>query len=260
MDEIRRNTEDMYVYGEDEAARYDKVISQPVYRFYVNKKLGLIQRWLTEKSILLDVGCGTGTYTNTLSKWCSMIVGMDLSPKMVEIAKTKAKKLSLQNAHFVLGDVAHLPFRDLTFDLVFSVNLFHHIVDKNIIKTGFSEQVRCGRPRGHVLVFELNPNSLGWSADFVPRTARKLVYLLLYPFSQKVIDNVEEGTRIVSFSELEEGVGKTKVVYKKVGGFIPTYCPKALFKSFILLEKSIESAPLLRRYGAHVLLVGEVSR
>ena len=111
---------------------------------------------------------------------------------------------------------------------------------------------------GNILVFELNPNSLGWSKDLIPKIIRGFVYLLLFPLHQRVIDNVEEGTDMMSISELLDRIRETKVVLRKVGGFIPTYCPKFLFKVFVLLEKIMETTPLLKRYGAHVLLVGEI--
>ena len=248
----------MPTYGKKGALRYDQVIDQPVYKYYVNKKLHLIKNWFNKKSVLLDVGCGTGVYTISLAAQCKTIVGLDASPKMVERGLSKAKRLGLDNIYFVIGDVAHFPFRDRVFDLVFSVNLFHHVTDENMVARGFLEQMRCNKQCGHILVFELNPDSLGWSNDLIPKIIRVFVYLLLFPFHQRVIDNVEEGTRMIGISELLDRIKETKVVLRKVGGFIPTYCPKFLFKVFVLLEKIMETTPLLRRYGAHVLLVGEV--
>jgi len=247
-------------YGKDEALQYDKIIEQPVYKFYVHKKLQLINSWLNKKSILLDVGCGTGVYAISLAKQCATVAGLDISPKRIQRAVLRANRLGVNNTYFVVGDVAHLPFVDKAFDMVFSVNLFHHIVFKNIIAKGFFEQARCVKLGGHVLVFELNPNSLGWSKDLIPRIIRGFVYILLFPLHQQVIDNVEEDTKMIDLSELLDGIKETKVVFTKIGGFIPTYCPKFLFKVFTMLEQNMESTPLLRRYGAHILIVGEVKR
>ena len=72
------------------------------------------------------------------------------------------------------------------------------------------------------------------------------------------MDHDEEGTKIVNIPKLFEGIKQIKVCFKKFGGFIPPYCPKFLFKSFVLLEKVMEAIPFLRMYGAHVLVVGEV--
>jgi ubiquinone/menaquinone biosynthesis C-methylase UbiE len=247
-------------YSEDEALQYEKIIDQPVYKFYVNKKLQLIKSWLNKKSVVLDVGCGTGVYATSLSQQCKTVAGLDLSPKRIKRAISRANRLRINNIYFVVGDAAHLPFVEKTFDMVFSVNLFHHIAHKKIVKEGFLEQVRCIKMGGTILVFELNPNSLGWSKDLIPRIIRGFVYILLFPLHQKVTDNVEEDTKMINLSELLENIKETKVVFTKIGGFIPTYCPKFLFETFTLLEKNMESTPLLRRYGAHILIVGEVHR
>ena len=247
-------------YYEDEALQYDKIIDQPVYKYYVHKKLQLINCWLNKEKALLDVGCGTGVYAASIAKNCGIVVGLDISPKRVQRAVSRANRLGINNTYFVVGDAAHLPFVEETFNLVFSVNLFHHIAHKNIIAKGFLEQVRCVKLAGHILVFELNPNSLGWSKDIIPKMTRGFVYVLLFPLHQNVIDNVEEGTKMINLSELLDSIKETKVVFTKIGGFIPTYCPKFLFRIFTLLEKSMESTPLLRRYGAHILIVGEVQR
>lgn len=250
----------MSIYSEGQAIEYDQIIEQPIYKYYVCKKLSLIKKWINKESILLDVGCGSGAFATSLARDCRLIVGLDISPKMVEIGFLKAKKQGLDNTNFVVADVAHFPFRDGVFNLVFSVNLFHHVVNKKIIKLGFLEQVRCSRKCGYVLIFELNPNSLGWSKAIIPRIIRRFVYLLLYPFHQKVKDNIEEGTEMLGISELEERIKETRIVQKETGGFIPTYCPKFLFNTFIVLEKLLEASPLLKRYGAHILLVGEVHK
>ena len=63
---------------------------------------------------------------------------------------------------------------------------------------------------------------------------------------------------MVNVPQLLGGLGRIKVVSIKVGGFIPTYCPRFMFKIFVSLERIMEIAPLLKRYGAHVLVVGEV--
>jgi ubiquinone/menaquinone biosynthesis C-methylase UbiE len=255
---VNRPNEKAPTYFKDDGIRYDLVINQQVYKYYVDKKTRLIKKWFDKKKLLLDVGCGTGAYTTTVTKECKMIVGVDASSRMIEQGRSKARRLGLDNICFVVGDISHLPFRDKVFDLVFSVNLFHHIAVENSILLGVHEKVRCSKQGGHVLVFELNPNSLGWSEKLIPKLIRGLVYLLLFPFRQHAIEHKEEGTKIANIPKLFGGIKKIKVCFKKVGGFIPPYCPKFLFKSFVLLEKIMEATPLLRRYGAHVVVVGEV--
>ena len=63
---------------------------------------------------------------------------------------------------------------------------------------------------------------------------------------------------MINVPELLRKTGRIKLISLKVGGFIPTYCPKSAFKIFVLLERIMEVMPLLRRYGAHILVVGEL--
>ena len=248
----------MSAYDKGRAIRYDQIIDQPVYKYYVNKKLNLINEWLKPKSVILDVGCGTGVYTTFLAKRCETIVGLDVSREMIMRGLFKARHQGLDNVYFVIGDVANAPVQDRVFDLVFSVNTFHHFSTKENILKGLAEKSRCCKRNCRMLIFELNPSSLGWSKNVVPKIIRGFVYLLLFPFRQRVIDNVEEGTQMINVPELLKKTGRIKLISLKVGGFIPTYCPKSAFKIFVLLERIMEVMPLLRRYGAHILVVGEL--
>jgi ubiquinone/menaquinone biosynthesis C-methylase UbiE len=248
----------MSAYDKDGAIRYDQIIDQPVYKYYVNKKLNLINDWLKPKSVLLDAGCGTGVYTTFLAKRCETIVGLDVSREMIMRGLFKVRHQGLDNVYFVIGDIANAPVQDRVFDLVFSVNTFHHFSDKNTILKGLAEKARCCKRNCRMLIFELNPSSLGWSKNAIPKIIRGFIYLLLFPLRQRVMDNVEKGTQMINVPELLRETGRIKLVSLKVGGFIPTYCPKFALKIFVLLERTMEVTPLLRRYGAHVLVVGEV--
>lgn len=51
-------------------------------------------------SSVLDVGCGTGNYALMLAGSCKEVVGVDLSPKMLEIARRKASDKKMGNIDF----------------------------------------------------------------------------------------------------------------------------------------------------------------
>jgi SAM-dependent methyltransferase len=76
-------------------------------------------------SRILEVGCGTGNYTVALEKatGCSC-VGIEPSEQMLAKARTQT-----QTAHFHLGRAEHLDFPVAFFDLVFSVDVIHHVSD-----------------------------------------------------------------------------------------------------------------------------------
>ena len=68
----------------------------------------------------LDVACGTGDFSFSLSKINSMetVVGLDFVKPMLQIAKNKSTQSNTDKLTFVLGDALELPFKTNTFDCV----------------------------------------------------------------------------------------------------------------------------------------------
>lgn len=72
---------------------------------------------------ILDIGCGTGYFTNLLRKQyrSATIVAVDLAFEMTCMAKARMKRWPWQGRNiFLVGDARHLPFGDASFDLVCS--------------------------------------------------------------------------------------------------------------------------------------------
>ena len=81
---------------------------------------------------LLEVPVGTGVFSLPIYQKLTgaEIFCVDLSDKMLDVAKSRAVKMNLRDVKFLQGDVTALPFADETFDLVLSVNGFHVFPDK----------------------------------------------------------------------------------------------------------------------------------
>lgn len=65
---------------------------------------------------ILDLGCGTGNHALTLAKSGNRVIGVDLSDKMIEIAKEKAKEQRIK-VDFHRGDARNLNLNK-KFDIV----------------------------------------------------------------------------------------------------------------------------------------------
>jgi SAM-dependent methyltransferase len=101
---------------------------------------------------MLDFGCGVGRMTRAFSQFFSSCVGIDVSGKMVELArKFNADR---PQCEFVTSTSATLPFEDATFDFVFSVLVLQHLPKKSMILGYISEFLRIAKDGG-VLVFQL---------------------------------------------------------------------------------------------------------
>lgn len=108
--------------------------------------------------LILDAGCGTGMDGVILSKLDNdnKVVGIDISPKAVNIATKRAKK-EQANFHAIIGDIERLPFKDETFDACFTGWTLHHFPEIELV---LSELARVLKPGGSFYLIEPNGFSL----------------------------------------------------------------------------------------------------
>ncbi len=92
---------------------------------------------------LLEVGCGTGNYIIALSGLLAgRCVGIDPSAEMLERAARRCDTVCFRQA-----EAERLPFPDASCDIVFSVDVIHHVQDRPAY---FAEAFRVLRPAGKI--------------------------------------------------------------------------------------------------------------
>ncbi len=100
---------------------------------------------------ILDAGCGDGYYTKILNDWgAGEVLGVDGSPKMIELAQAK-----FPNLNFEIADLLQ-PWRSKksTFDFIVANLLFNSLSDLNIFLT---ESNRVLKKQGGLIVSVLHP-------------------------------------------------------------------------------------------------------
>src|SRR5258708_6864691 len=75
---------------------------------------------------VLDVACGPGYVALAFAEVCREVVGIDLTPEMLEVAESHRRNRQIANASFQLGAAEKLPFRNQEFDVVVSRLALHH--------------------------------------------------------------------------------------------------------------------------------------
>lgn len=77
---------------------------------------------------ILDLGCGTGSLVVNLKRQyvSAQVVGLDPDPKALRRARTKAVRAAV-SVQLDLGLADQLPYKDESFDHVFSSFMFHHL-------------------------------------------------------------------------------------------------------------------------------------
>lgn len=108
-----------------------------------------VRRFAQGKDVL-EVGCGTGLVLERIQRFAANARGVDISPKMLELAKQRGLDVQLASA-------TELPFESESFDLACSFKVLAHIRE---IRQALAEMARVVRPGGHVLAEFYNPWSL----------------------------------------------------------------------------------------------------
>ena len=101
---------------------------------------------------VLEIGCGTGQYTQPLLLDGVTIYGIDISPAMLKVATHRCGESG--QVAFVAPDALRIPFPDQVFDAVFGAFVLHHVC----IPSALDEIVRVSK-RGARMAF-CQPNLL----------------------------------------------------------------------------------------------------
>lgn len=110
---------------------------------------------------VLDTGCGGGRYTVAWKLLgAKRAVGIDISPIAITSAHRRVRRAGVVGVSFQVGSVLDLPYRDNSFDIVFSNGVLHHTVDWG---RGIAELVRVLKPDGRGWLYMIeNPGGLFW--------------------------------------------------------------------------------------------------
>jgi ubiquinone/menaquinone biosynthesis methyltransferase len=131
------------------AGRYDLITRLLSY--------GQDRRWKTRIAALsaagpdtrvLDVACGTGDISFMLATRGAHVVGLDVTHRMLQLARTKQGSVP-----FVTGDMLALPFKDEAFDVVTTGYGLRNVPD---IPRAIAEARRVLKPGGVFLSLDFN--------------------------------------------------------------------------------------------------------
>src|ERR1700682_1148527 len=101
---------------------------------------------------VLDIATGPGCVALAVAEVCREVIGVDLTPRMLELAESHRRSRKLSNASFQRGTAEKLPFPARRFDVVVSRLALHHFrVPARVI----AEAVRVCRPGGTVAIEDL---------------------------------------------------------------------------------------------------------
>jgi len=142
-----------YTFGYEDSLRYhDWFQSEPGRTALAVEKELLARLWAPScPQRVLEVGCGTGVFSEWFAEQGHRVTGIDPSPYMLQIARSRLP----WNIHFHKGCAEHLPFDDNAFDTVALITTLEFVEDP---VTALTEALRVARKT--VLLGALNRYSL----------------------------------------------------------------------------------------------------
>lgn len=110
---------------------------------------------ISEGDTVVDLGSGAGNdvfIARALTGETGEVIGIDMTPVMIEKAKENAKAIGLKNVKFRLGEIEDLPMANGKADVVISNCVLNLVPDK---EKAFAEVYRILKPGGHFCISDV---------------------------------------------------------------------------------------------------------
>ena len=109
------------------AAKYDrKTVKGPNYAARIERAA----EWTSPRAVVLDVGCAGGQITLDQAPNVATIVGIDVSPKLIDIAEARRAELGVANASFKVATPDDPLLKEASFNAITAYSMLHLVEDQ----------------------------------------------------------------------------------------------------------------------------------
>ncbi|QGY40415.1 metalloregulator ArsR/SmtB family transcription factor [Pseudodesulfovibrio cashew] len=145
---IRERTAATRQFFDDIAPEWDRMTAEVLGDLDLRRE---IQARLSHCECAADIGCGTGDLLEMLHDLSDEVIGVDNSPKMLELAEERFSDDA--NISLRIGETTHLPLRDREADCTVMSLVLHHLARP---MDAIREAERVLRPGGRLIVAEFD--------------------------------------------------------------------------------------------------------
>lgn len=166
------------------AERYARkpVPDEDVYR----RKLAITQSYFTPDMKVFEFGCGTGSTAIEHAPFVDQVHAIDVSAKMLKIARDKAVKAGVGNVTFEQAAIDEIEVADESYDVVLGLSILHLVEDRDATIAKVRKMLKPGG------VFVSSTACLGdklWFFKYIEPIGRRLGLMpMVKVFSVKQLD------------------------------------------------------------------------
>ena len=146
-------------YDKEASTTYDSIrFSSPSGKVIHEIELSFLQdtlKFVNKEAKTLEVGCGTGRLFFEVLQSGYFSHGLDASFHMLGECAEKIKN-PFPDAGFVLAEAGRIPFKEKSFDLLYSIRVLNQTGSSDYALSVIAEMVRVAKPGGYVLVEFMN--------------------------------------------------------------------------------------------------------
>ncbi len=237
---VKKNVD---VFNQDvlQGQGYKYTTSDSLSAYLANERMTRGVREATDWSgkSVLDLGCGDGTFTQTLTQMgATQVLGLD--PASAAIDKARRDSEGIPNLRFEVGNVYQLDALKQRFDIVLFRGVLHHLPDA-------AKAVKiAARMADEIVILEQN------GANPILKILEKVS-----PYHRQH----EEQSFLLSTHRKWCSDAGAIPTYSKFINLVPIFCPLALTRVLKFLEPFIERTPFLRSIACgQVVIAAKVLR
>ena len=228
----------MKCFSKDYSKIYDFLYTKKNYTKETNLIKKILRKYLPKSKSLLDLGCGTGKYSNLMTKLKLDVVGVDRSSSMLNIAKKYYKKN--KRLSFVKSSIQNINLKK-KFDIISALfHIFSYNTSENEIDKFFSKSYLHLNKNG-ILIFDFWYESGVFNLQF-PLKVREVdnskykILRITHSKWYKKINQVFDIMNCIVLNKKNKKVSKFKETHKMRYFNLKTIKKKLIENKFQFLE------------------------
>lgn len=219
------------------ASDYEKQYAPHVWKLLLERKVNFIIEGLAslpkDTARGLDFGCGLGRQLLTMREKGWRVSGVDPSTRLL-------MKAGERGAPVVAGDGLSLPFKDATFDFVYTIGVLHHLPSAAAQDAAVAEIRRVLKPGGLLFIQETN--------------TRNPLFVFYMGYVFPIVKTIDEGVEHWVAPGRFDGAAGWRARETRYFTFLPDTIPRPLLTMFLAIERRLERSSL-RPYAVHYMAV-----